>query len=85
MELVDKMLKGDDRSLSRLITLVENDAPEVPEIMSRIYSRFLKPRAEPSSPNCCRCENMRRRLGTIQAILVKLLRKLLSCIKTRCC
>jgi LAO/AO transport system kinase len=37
MELVEKMLKGDDRSLSRLITLVENDAPEVPEIMSRIY------------------------------------------------
>jgi LAO/AO transport system kinase len=37
MELVEKMLNGDDRSLSRLITLVENDAPEVPEIMSRIY------------------------------------------------
>lgn len=34
MELVNKMLKGDERALARLITLVEKDSPEVPEIMS---------------------------------------------------
>jgi LAO/AO transport system kinase len=38
-ELVDKMLRGDERSLSRLITMVERDAPEVPEIMREICSR----------------------------------------------
>jgi len=37
MELVQKMLDGCDQSLARLITLVERDAPEVPQIMSQIY------------------------------------------------
>ncbi|TET37368.1 MAG: methylmalonyl Co-A mutase-associated GTPase MeaB [Dehalococcoidia bacterium] len=37
MELVQKMLAGSDLSLARLITLVERDAPEVPEIMGSIY------------------------------------------------
>ena len=37
MEMVQKMLAGSDQSLARLITLVERDAPEVPEIMGSIY------------------------------------------------
>jgi len=37
MELVQAMLAGSDRSLARLITLVERDAPQVPQIMSLIY------------------------------------------------
>jgi LAO/AO transport system kinase len=36
MELVDKMLCGAEQSLSRLITMVEMDTPEVPDIMKRI-------------------------------------------------
>jgi len=36
MELVDRMLSGDERALSRLITMVERDTPEVPEIMRGI-------------------------------------------------
>ncbi|MEE8471307.1 MAG: methylmalonyl Co-A mutase-associated GTPase MeaB [Dehalococcoidia bacterium] len=36
MELVEKMLDGDERALSRLISIVERDAPEVPEIMREI-------------------------------------------------
>jgi LAO/AO transport system kinase len=39
MELVDKMLAGDERALSRLITLVEKDTPEAPEIMRQICHR----------------------------------------------
>jgi len=31
------MLAGSDQSLARLITLVEREAPEVPQIMSLIY------------------------------------------------
>ena len=37
MELVRKMLAGSDQSLARLITMVEREAPEVPQIMSLIY------------------------------------------------
>jgi LAO/AO transport system kinase len=37
MELVDRMLSGSQQSLSRLITLVENDSEVVPEIMSDIF------------------------------------------------
>jgi LAO/AO transport system kinase len=37
VELVQKMLAGSDQSLARLITLVEREAPEVPQIMSLIY------------------------------------------------
>jgi len=37
MKLVQKMLAGSDQSLARLITLVEREAPEVPQIMSLIY------------------------------------------------
>lgn len=40
MELVESMLAGSERSLARLITLVEREAPEVPEIMSQIYPRL---------------------------------------------
>jgi LAO/AO transport system kinase len=36
VELVQKMLHGSDQSLARLITLVERDAPEVPQIMSLV-------------------------------------------------
>ncbi len=39
MELVDKMLEGDERALSRLITMVERDTPEAPEIMRQICHR----------------------------------------------
>ncbi len=37
MELVDKMLAGEQQALARLITLVEWDAPDVPQIMRAIY------------------------------------------------
>ena len=37
MELVEKMLARDEQALSRLITLVERETPEVPEIMKLIY------------------------------------------------
>ncbi|MFC2039260.1 methylmalonyl Co-A mutase-associated GTPase MeaB [Chloroflexota bacterium] len=36
MKLVERMLAGNDQSLARLITLVEREAPEVPQIMSLI-------------------------------------------------
>jgi LAO/AO transport system kinase len=39
MELVENMLCGAEQSLSRLITLVEMDAPEVPQIMKMILPR----------------------------------------------
>ncbi len=42
MELVEKMLAGNDQSLARLITLIEREAPEVPQIMSLIYPRLGK-------------------------------------------
>ena len=37
MELVGQMLAGNCQSLARLITIVERDAPEVPEIMRELY------------------------------------------------
>ena len=37
MELVEKMLAGDQRALARLITRVEQDAADVPEIMKAIH------------------------------------------------
>jgi LAO/AO transport system kinase len=37
--LVDRMLAGDRRALGRLMTLVENRSPAVPEIMRRIHPR----------------------------------------------
>lgn len=37
MELVDKMLARDHQSLARLISLVERDAPDGPEVMQSIY------------------------------------------------
>ena len=40
MELVQKMLSGSDQCLARLITLVERESPEVPQIMSLIYPRL---------------------------------------------
>ena len=39
MELVEKMLGGDERALARLITVVERDAPEVPDVMREICPR----------------------------------------------
>lgn len=39
MELVEKMLSGDERALSRLITMVEKDTPEAPQIMREICHR----------------------------------------------
>ena len=40
MELVDRMLAGAQQSLSRLITLVERDAPEVSAIMREVSPRL---------------------------------------------
>lgn len=42
MELVDKMLSGSVQALSHLITLVEKDSPEVPQIMREIYPHLGK-------------------------------------------
>ena len=39
MELVENMLCGAEQSLSRLITLVERDTPDVPQIMKKILPR----------------------------------------------
>ncbi|MBI2909961.1 MAG: methylmalonyl Co-A mutase-associated GTPase MeaB [Chloroflexi bacterium] len=39
MDLVEKMLGGAQQPLARLISMVERDAPEVPEIMKLIYPR----------------------------------------------
>jgi LAO/AO transport system kinase len=39
LELVDSMLAGDRLALARLITLVENRSPLVPEIMRRVHAR----------------------------------------------
>jgi LAO/AO transport system kinase len=41
-ELVERMLCGAEQSLSRLITLVEMDAPDVPQIMKGILPRTGK-------------------------------------------
>ena len=38
-DLVDRMLGGDRVALARLMTLVENRAPELPSLMSRVYAR----------------------------------------------
>jgi LAO/AO transport system kinase len=42
MELVDKMFSGSTQALSRLITLVEMDGPEVPQIMREIFPHLGK-------------------------------------------
>jgi LAO/AO transport system kinase len=42
MELVDKMLGGDERALARLITMVEKDTRETPRIMKEICHRTGK-------------------------------------------
>jgi LAO/AO transport system kinase len=39
MQLVDRMLAGDRVALARLLTLVENRVPELPEVMARIHQR----------------------------------------------
>ena len=39
LELVDSMLAGDRLALARLITLVENRSPLVPEVMRRVHPR----------------------------------------------
>ena len=42
MELVEHMLKGESASLSRVISLVENESSEVPEIMRLITPHIGK-------------------------------------------
>lgn len=37
MNLVEQMLAGDQRALARLISRVERDDPQIPDIMKRIY------------------------------------------------
>jgi LAO/AO transport system kinase len=39
LQLVERMLEGDRVALARLMTLVENRAPELPEVMARIHGR----------------------------------------------
>jgi LAO/AO transport system kinase len=39
-DLVERMLGGDRVALARLMTLVENRAPELPGVMSRVYPRL---------------------------------------------
>ncbi|MEE9325628.1 MAG: methylmalonyl Co-A mutase-associated GTPase MeaB [Dehalococcoidia bacterium] len=39
---IEKMLRGDKAALSRLITLVERDSPETPQVMEAIYSSMGK-------------------------------------------
>ncbi len=39
MELVEQMLNGDERALARLITIVEKDTLEEPQIMKEICHR----------------------------------------------
>jgi LAO/AO transport system kinase len=41
--LVERMLAGDRVALARLMTLVENRAPELPEVMARIHGRAGHP------------------------------------------
>ena len=38
-DLVDRMLRGDRVALARLMTLVENRAPELPSLMGRVYAQ----------------------------------------------
>lgn len=40
VELVERMLSGEQQSLARLITLVEREAPEVPQVMKMIHLRL---------------------------------------------
>lgn len=37
MELVEQLLKGDKKACAKLITIVENSAPEAEEVLSQIY------------------------------------------------
>jgi len=41
-ELADKVLKGDTRSIARLITLVENDSSDAVEVMKKIHKHTGK-------------------------------------------
>jgi LAO/AO transport system kinase len=42
VELVERMLAGEPRALARLISCIEQDSPQVPEIMQRIYPSLGK-------------------------------------------
>lgn len=42
MDLVDRMLSGDQKALARLITIVEREADEVPHIMGQIHPHLGK-------------------------------------------
>jgi LAO/AO transport system kinase len=37
MEIVERVLSGDRRALARLVTLIENEAPEAHEYLARLY------------------------------------------------
>jgi LAO/AO transport system kinase len=37
MEMVERVLSGDRRALARLVTLIENEAPEAREYLARLY------------------------------------------------
>lgn len=38
-ELIDATLRGDHRALARVITAIERDSPEVPEMLKRLFPR----------------------------------------------
>jgi len=42
MELVDQMLQGSQRALSRLMTLVENESPDVPDVVKAVFPHLGK-------------------------------------------
>ncbi len=42
MELVDQMLQGSQRALSRLMTLVENESPDVPDVIKAVFPHLGK-------------------------------------------
>ena len=42
MDLAKKLLKGDKRTLARLITLIENDDPHAIEVLKAIYNHTGK-------------------------------------------
>src|SRR4030042_2431285 len=42
MELVEKMLAGNSQALARLISMIEREGPEEPEIMGEIFSHTGK-------------------------------------------
>ncbi|MEK7790004.1 MAG: GTP-binding protein, partial [Deltaproteobacteria bacterium] len=47
MDLIRSMMKGDRRALSRLITLVENQSPDLIRLMPELYQRSGRKKRRP--------------------------------------